>query len=212
MANNEGRRNRLTLGRLNGLSDGVFAIVITILVLGLDVPRDHDFAQQGILGFLGRIEDQLLPYCVSFTLIASYWVLHHVMLNYMDRCNRMFIWLNLAFMLPLSLSPWVTGIRSEYPCNLNVAILFGAVQLAVYLMLWVIWHYGLKTLTNHPIPRRVVLGMDLRIAAAVGLTILGVALVPFNERISTVVFVCTPLMFVHHHSVDHHRPDEAPPG
>lgn len=199
------RRSRLTLGRLNGLSDGVFAIVITILVLGLDVPRGHDFAQEGVIGFLAKIEYQLLPYCVSFTLIASYWVLHHVILNYMDRCNRTFVWLNLAFMLPLSLSPWVTGIRSEYPSNWNVAVLFGMVQLAVYLMLLVIWHYGLKSLTRHPVPRQIVLGMDLRMVAAIALTVVGVALVPLNERISTLVFICTPLIFVQHRSIDQHH-------
>lgn len=205
MTGKEGLPTPLTMDRLFSLSDGVFAIVITIMVLGLDIPESHDFKGQGTLAFFGKIEHQLLPYCISFTLIASYWVLHHVMLNYMVRCNRTFIWLNLCFMLPLSLAPWVTGMRSQYPSDLNVAVLFGCVQLANYLLLLLIWHYGLRALTDHKIPRRVVVGMDLRVLAAVGLNILGVVLVPVSERISTLVFVCTPLIFIQHRSVDHHK-------
>lgn len=195
----------MTLNRLYNLSDGVFAIVITILVLELDIPQSHDFSGEGTLAFFGKIEHQLLPYCVSFTLIASYWVLHHVMLNYMARCNRTFIWLNLLFMMPLSLAPWVTGMRSDYPSDVNVGILFGSVQLVNYLLLLVIWHYGLRVLTDHKIPREVVFGMDLRIVVAIGLNILGVVLVPVNERLSTLVFVCTPLIFIQHRSVDLHH-------
>ncbi len=205
MKNQEGLPVPLTMDRLFSLSDGVFAIVITIMVLGLDIPESHDFTKQGTLAFFTKIEHQLLPYVTSFALIASYWVLHHVMLNYMVRCNRTFIWMNLCFMLPLSLAPWVTGIRSNYPTDFNVAVLFGFVQLANYLLLLLIWHYGLRALTDHKISRAVVVGMDLRILAAIGLNILGVLLVPVSERISTLVFVCTPLIFIQHRSVDHHK-------
>ena len=195
----------LSLGRLYSLSDGIFAIVITILVLGLDMPKGHDFAGQGVWAFFGKIEDQLLPYCVSFTLIASYWVLHHVILNYMARCDRTFVWLNLFFMLPLSLAPWVTGIRSLYPNDLNVAMLFGIVQMANYLLLLIIWHYGLWKLRNDRIPAGVIVGMDLRIGIAVLLNVVGVMLVPFSEHVSTFVFICTPLIFIQHRSVDRHH-------
>lgn len=128
----------LSLERLKALSDGVFAIVITTLVLELEVPETHDFSESGILAFLLKIEHQVLPYIASFALTAGYWVLHHVMLDSISRSDRYFLWLNLLFMLPLTLAPFVTGMSAEYPGEIGVAAIFGAVQLANFLLLLVI--------------------------------------------------------------------------
>ena len=186
----------LSLDRLKAFSDGVFAIVITIQVLELDVPETHDFSESGILAFLARIEHQLLPYIASFALTAGYWVLHHLMLNFLSRCDRSFVWLNLLFMLPLTLVPYVTGMRAEYPAEISVAAIFGVVQLVNYLLLVTIWHYGLRHLTTLSVSPKVVRGMDTRLAMAIALNIIGVLLVPVNERLATAAFVCTPLIFV----------------
>ncbi len=82
MAKIDESQTPLSLDRLKALSDGVFAIVITILVLELDVPESHYFTESGILAFLAKIEHQLLPYIASFALTAGYWVLHHLMLKF----------------------------------------------------------------------------------------------------------------------------------
>ena len=192
----------LSLERLKALSDGVIAIVITILVLGLDVPKAHDFSESGFLAFLARIEHQVLPYIVSFALTAGCWVLHHVMLNFMSRCDRTFVWLNLLFMLPLTLTPYVTIMRAEYPGEIIIAIVFGGVQLANYLLLLAIWHYGLRHLAKLPFLPSVVRSMDTRIMMAIALNITGVLLVPVSERLSTAVFVFTPLVFIRHNTID----------
>jgi uncharacterized membrane protein len=193
---------QLSLERLKALSDGVFAIVITILVLELEVPETHDFSESGLLAFLLKIEHQLLPYIASFALTAGYWVLHHVMLDSISRCDRYFLWLNLLFMLPLSLAPFVTGMRAEYPGEISVSAIFGAVQLANFLMLLVIWRYGVRHLTASPVPAKVVRGMYVRLFMAMALNIIGVLLVPVSERLVTVTFLCTPFLFVSHKDVD----------
>lgn len=192
----------LSLERLKALSDGVFAIVITILVLELDVPETHDFSANGILAFLAKIEHQLLPYIVSFTLTAGYWVLHHVMLEFMSKCDRTFLWLNLLFMLPLSLAPFVTGMRAEYPGEIAVAITFGVVQLANYFLLLAIWRYGLRHLATSPPSPKVVQGMVARLIIAVAINIFAVLLAPLSERLATAAFICTPLIFIRHDTVD----------
>lgn len=195
-------RTALTLDRLTALSDGVFAIVVTILVLDLDVPQAHDFSEGGVLTFLGRIEHQLLPYIASFTLTAAYWVLHHVMLNFVTRCDRTFVWLNLLFLLPLTLAPYVTAMRSEYPGEAAVAAIFGGVQLSNLLLLLAIWHYGLRNLTSSPVVSSVIRGMDRRLLFAGALNITGVLLVPLNERIAALAMISVPLIFIRHTVVD----------
>ncbi len=84
-------------------------------------------------------------------------------------------------------------------------MLFGLVQMANYLLLLLIWHYGLWKLRTNKIPARVIVGMDLRIGIAVLLNVVGVMLVPLSEHVSTFVFICTPLIFIQHRAVDHHH-------
>lgn len=59
------------------------------------------------VAFLVKLEYQLLPYTASFTLTEGYWVLRHVMLNFFCKCDRTFLWLNVLFMLPLTLTPFI---------------------------------------------------------------------------------------------------------
>ena len=61
-----------SVDRLNGFTDGVLAIVITLLVLGIDIPEDHTFSEQGLIAFLLRISRDVIMYAASFLLIAAY--------------------------------------------------------------------------------------------------------------------------------------------
>lgn len=60
--------------RISALSDGVIAIAITILVLGIDIPENHDFTEQGLMDFLAKLEPRLIAYTTSFILVAVYWI------------------------------------------------------------------------------------------------------------------------------------------
>ena len=62
----------LELDRLKVFSDGVIAIAITILVLGIDIPEDHSFSEQGLFGFIARIRHDIVVYAASFWIIGSF--------------------------------------------------------------------------------------------------------------------------------------------
>ena len=192
----------LSLERLKAISDGVFAIVMTILVLELEVPKNYDFANNGLLPFLGEIEHRVLPYMVSFTLTSVYWVLHHLMLNYTSNCNRKFIWINLLMLFLVSLAPFMTGMRAEYQGQIIVAALFGIVQVANYLVLLAIWYYGIRHLTEKSILPAIIRSMNTRIIIAIFLNIIAVFLASINERLATIIFLCTPFLFIKHETVD----------
>ena len=85
----------LMLDRLNALSDGVTAIVLTLLVLGIDVPKDHDFSRDGLVSYLIKIEYQVTVYAVSFVLIGTYWIVRNAMFHYFRYGTRALTWLNL---------------------------------------------------------------------------------------------------------------------
>ena len=105
----------LGLDRLNALSDGVIAIVITILVLGIEIPDDHRFTEEGMLAFLRRTEHDLLAYAVSFWLVGAYWVQHHAVFHHLQRADRYLVGLNLLFLFPVTLLPVTTNLKATYP-------------------------------------------------------------------------------------------------
>ena len=94
-------------GRLEAFSDGVIAILITIMVLDLKLPADETFA-----AFV-RILPTLCAYLLSFVLVGIYWNNHHHMLQVTDQVNGAILWSNLHLLFWLSLIPFGTRWISE---------------------------------------------------------------------------------------------------
>jgi uncharacterized membrane protein len=93
----------MTKGRLEAFSDGVIAILITIMVLELRIPRGADWEA------LRPILPAFLTYVLSFAFLGVYWNNHHHMLHTADRINGKILWANLHLLFWLSLVPVVTG-------------------------------------------------------------------------------------------------------
>ncbi len=96
----------MTKNRLEAFSDGVLAIIITIMVLELRTPAGHDW--QGLL----RLWPTLLAYVLSFVYIGIYWNNHHLM-HTVRRVNGTVLWANLHLLFWLSLFPFVSGWAGE---------------------------------------------------------------------------------------------------
>ncbi len=89
--------------RLEAFSDGVLAIIITIMVLELQVPHRTDLAA------LEQILPVFLTYVLSFVFVGIYWNNHHHMLQLTEHVNGAILWANLHLLFWLSLTPFVTG-------------------------------------------------------------------------------------------------------
>lgn len=133
-------------GRLEGFSDGVFAIAITILVLELSVPAgSEDDLVRAIL-------DQwpsYMAYLVSFTTIGIVWVKHTVITELLARTDAAFMRLNLALLLFVSFLPFPTKLIAEYLEGSNDAeraavVFYGAVLFIISLLLSALWRYALE--------------------------------------------------------------------
>src|SRR5438067_2293707 len=94
---------RMGKGRLEAISDGVIAILITIMVLELKVPQGADWAA------LAPVTPIFLTYVLSFVFLAIYWNNHHHMFHTVDRVNGKILWANLHLLFWLSLVPFVTS-------------------------------------------------------------------------------------------------------
>jgi uncharacterized membrane protein len=110
-------------GRLEAFSDGVIAIIITIMVLELKVPHGPDLAA------LKPLIPVFLSYILSFVFVGIYWNNHHHMMHLVHKISGRILWMNLHLLFWLSLIPFVTGWMGEnHFAGLPVA-LYGVVML-----------------------------------------------------------------------------------
>src|SRR5262249_34533535 len=101
----------MTKARLEAFSDGVFAIVITLLILDIRIP---EVPYRQLWPALTAAGPRLLAYVMSFLLIGLYWVFHHHGMQRLERTDGVFIWLNILFLLFVSFLPFPTVLLGRY--------------------------------------------------------------------------------------------------
>lgn len=125
--------------RLAGFSDGVFAIVLTLLVLELRVPHlDENPTGLEMWQALGCIKSKLLSFLVSFIFVASAWFSHNQLFKLFNRIDNTMLWYNNFFLLLICFIPFPTSIIGEYPFNPVGIALFGSVWVFVSLLIYII--------------------------------------------------------------------------
>jgi uncharacterized membrane protein len=121
-------RQLLGVERLNALSDGLIAIVLTLLVLDLKLPEPHDPAH--ILDRLGDNAHDFVAWLISFIVIARFWVIHHGITARMMRCHIGTIALNFLLLAFVSLMPFTAALIGSYEVGEPWATVFFASNLA----------------------------------------------------------------------------------
>jgi uncharacterized membrane protein len=141
----------MSTGRMEAFSDGVLAIVITVMVLELPTPRGTTW------GALHEAVPVLLSYALSFVFIGIYWSNHHHMLQATDRVTGLILWANLHLLFWLSLVPFTTAWMGENRFAATPAAAYGVVLLAA-----AVAYYALQGVIIRD------QGPDSRLARAVG--------------------------------------------
>ena len=111
-------------GRLEAFSDGVLAVIITIMVLEIKVPDDADFAA------LSSVAPTFVAYVVSFVFVGIYWANHHHMLALTHKVDGAVMWANLHLLFWLSLIPALTKWVGAHPYDAVPTALYGVDMLA----------------------------------------------------------------------------------
>jgi len=151
-------------GRIEAFSDGVIAIIITIMVLELRVPRGND------LGALRPLTPVLLSYVLSFVYIGIYWTNHHHLLQACSRVNGGILWANLHLLFWLSLTPFVTAWMGENVFSTWPVALYGVVLLCAAVAYFIL----ARSLVSYH-------GRDSALAIALGRD--------FKGKVSVVIYV-----------------------
>ncbi|WP_435345861.1 TMEM175 family protein [Haloarchaeobius sp. HRN-SO-5] len=136
------RREAGETGRLPALSDGVIAIVITLLVLDITVPTVPAGSPTSVV--VERIVEQwqdFFGFVLSFLVIGQYWVLHRRTFVYIETHERGVVSLNLVFLLLVAFIPYATSVFTTYPGRLGIVFLSGVLALTGY-SLAILWLYA----------------------------------------------------------------------
>jgi uncharacterized membrane protein len=116
---------RMSKNRMEAFSDGVLAIIITIMILNFSVPHEADFES------LRRLLSTFLSYLLSFVFLGIYWSNHHHLLQSIRHVDGRVLWANLHLLFWLSLTPFVTGwVGASHFAALPVALYGGVLLLA----------------------------------------------------------------------------------
>jgi uncharacterized membrane protein len=179
----------MTKGRLEAFSDGVLAIIITIMVLELKVPHGGDLAS------LGPLCPVLLSYLVSFVYVGIYWNNHHHLLHATRRIGGGVMWANLHLLFWLSLVPFASGWAGEHPDAAWPAALYGV----LLLMAGVAWLILVRAILaqNDPSSELTALVKDdrkARISTALYVVAIGAAFV--RSWIADAIYAAVALMWI----------------
>ena len=179
----------MTTGRLEAFSDGVIAIIITIMVLELKIPHGADWES------LRPLVPVFLTYVLSFAYLGIYWNNHHHMLYVTERINGKILWANMHLLFWLSLIPFTTGWMGENHFETLPTAVYGGVLLAA-----AIAYYILQKLI---IAQQ---GADSKLKAAVGRDVkgklspliyaVGILLAFVNQWIAQALYVLVALMWL----------------
>lgn len=175
--------------RLEAFSDGVIAIIITIMVLELKVPHGTDWAA------LRPLLPVFASYVLSFIYVGIYWNNHHHLLHVTEHISGGVLWANLHLLFWLSLIPFVTGWLGENELSPLPVLMYGLVLFCAGLA-WIVLQVALLRCPDANPRLRNALGRDLKGKASLALYAVGIALAYVVPALSLAIYVLVALIWL----------------
>jgi len=176
-------------GRLEAFSDGVLAIIITIMVLEIKVPNGHEFKD------LTPLVPIFLSYILSFIYIGIYWNNHHHMMHTVKNISGGILWANLHLLFWLSLTPLVTGWIGESSFAQNPMALYGFILLMDAIAFYLLQIQIIKSQGPDSILAKAI-GKDLKGKISPILYVIGIVFSWISIWISGAVFILVALLWL----------------
>jgi len=176
-------------GRLEAFSDGVLAIILTVMVLELKVPHGHDFAT------LSELLPKLLSYVLSFLYVGIYWNNHHLLLAGATRVSGGVLWANLHLLFWLSLVPFATGWMGENDFAPTTLAIYGVPLLMAGIAYWLLQGRIIAVAGPNSVLAKAI-GRDLKGKSSLVLYPLGIAASFWSSWVAEAVYAGVALMWL----------------
>ena len=179
----------MTKERINAFSDGVIAIIITIMVLELKVPHGTDLA------VLLPLLPVFLTYVLSFIVISIYWNNHHHMFGLTERITGGILWANLHLLFWLSLMPFVTGWMGENHFAPLPTALYGVVLFMAGVAYYILERSIIRSQGAHS-KLKAAVGDDAKGKISVILYLIAIPLAFVQQLLSAAIYVFVAMMWL----------------
>jgi len=198
MAEEDSEAIGLTKGRLEALSDGIFAFAMTLLVLGLSIPEKTTLVQSDAyaLQLLFSLRPDFFHYVLAFLILGAFWIGHHIELNSVRGIDRTFVWINLLTLLFVALLPFSTsfsGDLSDVPVG---AMVFEANLLSIGMGMFCQWQYATKDhrLTSPSLKPAYIRKVSTRTLIVPGVSVLCILVALTGSTWSTALYMTLPFV------------------
>jgi uncharacterized membrane protein len=184
----------MTKNRVEAFSDGVFAIVITLLILDVRFPADQPLTLETLRG----VAPHVLAFVLSFIIVGVYWVAHHNMLHFIKQVDRQVLWLNLILLLFIVFIPFPAGLLGQHPDSQLAVTLYGGNLMAVNAAGTGMWLYAMSRPDGAAEGIAPALSRFVARLHAAPILVYGIAIVlaHWYVPLSLVLFAAVPVFFI----------------
>ncbi|HKN70894.1 MAG TPA: TMEM175 family protein [Terriglobales bacterium] len=183
--------------RLAALSDGIFAVAMTLLVLDLRVPATEAVrSEHDLWHALAALSPQVIMYMMSFMTLGIFWVGQQTQLNYLARSNRSLAWIHIGFLFAVTITPFSTRLLAEFPAYRIALLTYWVNLLLLGITLYFSWVCAEETgVVKDEMPRDVPAAIKRRIVIGQGLYAVGALLCIVSTYLSIGFIVLVQLNY-----------------
>ena len=193
----------LTTKRIEALHDGVFAIVMTLMVFEMKTPEGPTQAE--IMNQLAALLPIFLSYVVSFMNLGVYWVGQEIIFHSITSSDRAFAWINILFLMLVTLIPFSSAMLGTHP-DVQISYIIYGINLIV-IGLASVWSWCYAThhhrLTSHSIEAHYVKAVRRRMLAAPVAAVVAIIVSFFALRLSLLIYILILPYYIYPSSFDH---------
>ena len=179
----------MSKNRMESFSDGVIAIIITIMVLELKVPRGENFQA------LAPLIPVFLSYVLSFVYVGIYWNNHHHMLHTCNKVTGSMLWANLHLLFWLSLFPFATGWMGENHFAAATSAFYGVVLLMAAVAYWILQQLIIASQGRDSLLKKAV-GSDWKGKLSPVLYVVAILTAVWSHWVSQAIYVLVALFWL----------------
>jgi len=185
------------IGRIEALSDGVFAIAMTLLVLDIHVPIGEFHSEHELIAAFWPLMPKFLAYLLGFMTLGIFWVGHSTQFTYIKRTDRHLTWLNVFLLMIISVFPFTTAYLSEY---INFKFAVGLYWLNIFLAglaIYIHWSYACRAglIDRDETTEEVIKAIRNRVIVAQTLYLIAALLCFINTYLSVAVTILVQLNY-----------------
>ncbi|MEE9912846.1 MAG: DUF1211 domain-containing protein [Deltaproteobacteria bacterium] len=134
----------MPVSRINALSDGVFAVAMTLLVVNLSIPENIRLTDTQLHVVLMNQAQKFSNYVISFLLTAVFWITHHRQHHYIKRTDTIHLWINIFILMFVVLVPFSTSLVGDYGGSTTAEVFFAGNMMMIAVLFRANWLYATK--------------------------------------------------------------------